>query len=58
MGSGAASSVVDARLRVHGLRNLRVCDASIFPTLPAGNINAAAMMVGWKGAALILEDVG
>jgi choline dehydrogenase len=56
MGADPPASVVDARLRVHGLHNLRVCDAHVFPTLPAGNINAAAMMVGWKGAALILED--
>lgn len=56
MGPQASTSVVDARLRVHGLRGLRVCDASVFPNLVAGNINAAAMMVGWKGAEFILQD--
>jgi choline dehydrogenase len=56
MGPDPASSVVDPRLRVHGLAGLRVIDASIFPTLIAGNTNAPAMMVGARGAALILED--
>ncbi|MBI1218934.1 MAG: choline dehydrogenase [Rhodobacteraceae bacterium] len=56
MGPEAATSVVDARLRVHGVGGLRVCDASVFPNLVSGNTNAAAMMVGWKGAAIILAD--
>jgi choline dehydrogenase len=56
MGAGAATAVVDARLRVFGVRGLRVCDASVFPTLIAGNTNAPAMMVGWKGAGIILAD--
>jgi choline dehydrogenase len=58
MGPDAKSSVVDARLRVHGLHNLRVCDASVFPNIIAGNLNAPAMMVGWKGAEIILADAG
>ncbi|TMV57624.1 hypothetical protein FGG78_37125, partial [Thioclava sp. BHET1] len=33
-----------------------VCDASVFPNLIAGNTNAPSMMVGWKGAELILQD--
>ena len=48
--------VVDPRLRVHGVDGLRVCDASVFPTLIAGNTNAPSMMVGWKGAEIILAD--
>lgn len=56
MGPEPQSAVVDARLRVHGLGGLRVCDASVFPNLIAGNTNAPAMMVGWKGAELILAD--
>jgi choline dehydrogenase len=58
MGPDPAVDVVDARLRVHGVEGLRVVDASIFPLLTAGNINAPAMMVGWKGADLILQDHG
>ena len=46
-------AVVDPRLRVRGLEGLWVADASIFPTIPAGNINATCIMVGEKSAALI-----
>jgi choline dehydrogenase len=56
MGPDAATSVVDTRLRVHGIEGLRVCDASVFPNLIAGNTNAPAMMVGWKGAEVIQQD--
>jgi choline dehydrogenase len=56
MGTNPATSVVDKRLKVHGLRGLRIVDASIFPNVTAGNINAAAMMVAEKGASLILQD--
>ena len=56
MGPNSASSVVDARLRVHGVAGLRVVDASVFPNLIAGNTNAPAMMVGWKGAQMVLAD--
>ena len=56
MGSDPASSVVDPRLRVRGIDGLRVADASIFPTIPTGNTNAPAIMVGEKASDLILED--
>jgi choline dehydrogenase len=56
MGPDAATAVVDPRLRVHGLAALRVIDASAFPTLPGGNTNAPAMLMGWKGADLVRED--
>ena len=56
MGPDAADSVVDARLKVHGLDGLRVIDASIFPSIPSANTNAPTMMVGEKGAALILGE--
>ena len=55
MGPDAATSVVDASLRVHGLDGLRVVDASIFPNITSGNINAPTMMVAEKGADLILQ---
>ncbi len=56
MGPDATDSVVNPRLKVHGIEGLRVIDASIFPTLITGNTNAAAIATGWKGASLILED--
>jgi choline dehydrogenase len=54
MGPDPATSVVDPKLRVHGFQNLRVCDASAFPSLIAGNTNAPCMMMGWRGAEIIL----
>ncbi|MEM7506082.1 MAG: GMC family oxidoreductase N-terminal domain-containing protein [Pseudomonadota bacterium] len=56
MGSDPEASVVDPRLRVHGVQGLRVADASIFPSIPTGNTNAPAIMVGERAADLILED--
>jgi len=55
---GDARSVVDERLRVRGVERLRVIDASVMPRVVSTNTNAAAIMIGEKGAALVLEDAG
>ena len=47
-------SVVDAQLRVHGIAQLRVADASVFPSIIGGNTNAAVVMVAEKAADLML----
>jgi choline dehydrogenase len=52
MGPGR-DAVVDAGLRVRGLEGLWVADASVMPTVPAGNINATCIMIGEKAADLI-----
>jgi choline dehydrogenase len=54
MGNGPAA-VVDSELRVRGIDALRVVDASIMPTVPGANTNAAAVMIGEKGADLIMR---
>src|SRR5262249_34512563 len=56
MGSDPREAAVDHRLKFHGLSGLRVIDASIFPTVTSGNINAPSIMVGEKGVDLILAD--
>jgi len=50
------NAVVDERLRVRGFERLRVIDASIMPTVVSGNTNAAAVMIGEKGADMVLAD--
>jgi len=52
------NAVVDERLRVRGFDRLRVIDASIMPTVVSGNTNAAAVMIGEKGADMVLQDAG
>ena len=49
-------AVVDHTLKVHGIERLRVIDASIMPTLVSGNINAPTIMIGERGADLVLSE--
>jgi choline dehydrogenase len=50
-------AVVDERLRVHGVRGLRVVDCSVMPTLISGNTNAPAIMIAEKAVDLIRQDM-
>ena len=57
MGEYQESSVISHRLKSHGLENLWIVDASIFPNIPSGNINAPVMMSAFRGSKIILEDI-
>lgn len=56
MGTDPVTSVVNPRLQVHGVNNLRIADASVFATIPSGNTNAPSIMVGERASDLILAD--
>ncbi|MEM1074136.1 MAG: GMC family oxidoreductase N-terminal domain-containing protein [Pseudomonadota bacterium] len=57
MGADASNSVLDNRLKVHGLAGLRVVDASAFPNITSGNTNAPTMMLATMASDMILEDL-
>jgi choline dehydrogenase len=57
MGVGA-DAVVDPALRVRGVANLRVADASIMPDIVSVNTQAASTMIGWRGGGLVLGEAG
>jgi len=46
-------AVVDENLRIHGLQNIRVIDASVMPEIPSANLNAPTLMIAEKGSDII-----
>ena len=48
-------SVVDEKLKVHGLQNLRVVDASVMPEITSGNLNAPTLMIAERASEFILN---
>ncbi len=48
-------SLVDEKLRVHGLQNLRVVDASVMPEITSGNLNAPTLMIAERASEFILD---
>jgi choline dehydrogenase len=50
------TDAVDSRLRVRGVRNLRVVDVSVMPAMVSGNLNGPAMAMAWRAAELIRDD--
>lgn len=56
--SGMDAGVVDARLRVYGVKQLRIADGSIFPLPISAHIMATIYAIGEKAASMIIEDSG
>ena len=57
LGTGPAA-VVDPSLRVRGVRNLRIADASVLPRIPTVAPSVTAQLVGWRAAELLVSDLG
>jgi len=55
MGTDPSNSVVNPQLQVHGVKNLRVIDASVIPVMPGGQTGAAAVMVAERGASFVAD---
>lgn len=53
-----AMAVVDAQLRVHGVKNLRVVDSSVMPTITGSNIHGPTVMIAERGADMVLSEPG
>ena len=49
-------AVVDENLKINGLQNIRVVDASVMPEIPSGNLNAPTLMIAEKASDLILNN--
>ena len=58
MGPAGPTTVVDDKLKVHGLEGLRVADASVMPTMVSSNTNAPSFMIGERCADFILREAG
>ena len=50
------NAVVSDQLKVHGIANLRIIDASVLPSITSGNTNAPTIMIAEKGADMILKQ--
>ena len=57
MDEDPTKGVVSERLKVHGMENLWIADASVFPNITSGNINAPVMMLANLGSKFIIEDL-
>ena len=49
-------AVVDEKLKIHGLENIRVADASVMPEITSGNLNAPTLMIAERASDFILDS--
>ena len=57
MDDSIQNGVVSKRLKVHGAENLWIVDASVFPNITSGNVNATVMMLANRATQLIIDDL-